>query len=86
MRDDVEYKAYNSNPFVANTDGDICVDSKEIASVDGNNVVNSADLAIAAGAFGSSTSPNYVKDFDTNKDGAITAGDLAFMASKFGVC
>ena len=86
VRDDVEYKAYNSNPFVANTDGDICVDSKEIASVDGNNVVNSADLAIVAGAFGSSTAPNYVNDFDTNKDGAITAGDLAFIASKFGTC
>ncbi len=86
VKDDVEYKAYNSNPLVANTDGDICDDGKEVSSVDNNNVVNAADLAIVAGAFGSSTTANYVADFDVNRDGSITAGDLAFIASKFGPC
>jgi len=42
-------------------------------------------LAVAS-AFGSSSSPNYVADFDVSKDGNITAGDLGLVAARFGAC
>ena len=86
LSDGVEYKNYNSNPLSTNTDGDLCGDAKEVSSVNGDYVVNSADLAIVASAFGTSTSGRYVPDFDPNKDGAINAGDLAFVAHNFGTC
>ena len=86
VNDGVEVKAYGTNPLVADTDGDGCGDGKEVASVNGDRVVNSADLAIVAGHIGPATSPAYLVQFDANKDGAITAGDLAIMAARFGPC
>ena len=86
VNDGVEVKAYGTNPLVADTDGDGCGDGKEVASVNGDRVVNAADLAIVSGHIGSATSPVYLVQFDANKDGAITAGDLAIMAARFGPC
>jgi hypothetical protein len=41
---------------------------------------------MVASSFGSSSNPLYVRDFDVNKDGAITSADLGIVASKFGPC
>ena len=84
--DGVEVLRLGTNPLVRDTDGDGCNDMTETASVNGDRVVNSADLAIVAAHFGPSTYGTYVADFDINKDGAINSGDLAQMAAHFGPC
>lgn len=86
FRDGIEFRHYSSNPASTNTDGDACTDGKEIASVDGNNVVNSADLGIVASAFGNSTTPTYLAAFDVDKNGAVGASDLGLVAARFGSC
>lgn len=74
------------DPLSTNTDGDACGDAREIASINGDTTVNSIDLQQVAGAFGPSTNPAYIADFDTNKDGSINAIDLQFVAARFGPC
>ena len=84
LNDGPEVRYWMSNPLVKDTDADGCSDAREVATVDGNRVVNSADLAIVANSFGK-LSPEF-RPYDTNGDGFINAGDLAFIASKFGPC
>jgi hypothetical protein len=86
VKDYAEYCNYHSDRNGSNTDGDGCGDGREVASVNGDQVVTSADLGIVAASFGPASGPNYLPDFDVNKDGTITSGDLGFVASKFGAC
>ncbi len=86
VRDVIEICFYDTNPQATNTDGDGCGDAKEIASVDGNLTVNSTDLQQIATAFGPSTNPGYILDFDMDKNGTINSTDLQFAASHFGAC
>jgi sugar lactone lactonase YvrE len=86
LPDGIEYKAHNTNPLSVNTDGDTCGDGKEVASVNGDTVVNSFDLGLVAWAYGYSSNPNYILDFDANRDGAINSIDLALVARGYGPC
>ncbi len=86
VRDGVEVKGYGTDPLSANTDADGCGDGREIASVDANMTVNSTDLQQVAVAFGPSTSPGYILDFDMDKNGTINSTDLQFTATRFGGC
>jgi len=82
----IEVCGYNTDPNNANTDGDSCGDGREIASVNGDFAVTSADLGSVAAAFGPSSNPNYHPDLDISKDGNITSSDLGLVASRFGAC
>jgi hypothetical protein len=77
---------YNTDPLVANTDGDICHDGKEIASVNADTTVNVIDLQQVAGSFGLANDPDYIVNFDSTKDGAINVIDLSFVAGQSGAC
>jgi hypothetical protein len=85
-RDGVELRRYNTGLTSINTDADACGDGREMASVDSNLVVNAADLGNIAGAFGPSSQPQYILDFDTDRNGNINAADLGFAANRFGSC
>jgi hypothetical protein len=85
--DGVEFRFYNTSPLDATTDtNDACSDAKEIASINNDLLVNSTDLSQVAQSFGSSANPNYLTNYDTNKDGSITSSDLSFVAQQFGPC
>jgi hypothetical protein len=85
--DGVEYRGYGTDPTLTDTDGDGCADGKEIASVDGLSAVNSIDLQQVAKAYSASwDAPNYILDFDMNKNGQINSIDLQFVARMFGPC
>jgi hypothetical protein len=84
--DGVEFRAYGSSLLLANSDGDVCADGKEAASVNNDNAVNSLDLVIVAQAFGSSSAPFYVPDFDIDRNGSINSIDLQLVARQFGPC
>jgi hypothetical protein len=86
VKDYVEYCNYNSSNASVNTDGDGCGDGREVASVNGDMVVTSADIGIVASAFGAVPNGSYKIDLDVNKDGVITSGDLGYVGSKFGPC
>ena len=86
LNDGVEYLYYGSDPLNPNTDGDICSDGREAASVNGDTVVNVIDLLIVAKATGPNTGPNYVLDFDENRDGRINVVDLLGVARLQGAC
>ena len=77
--DGVEYKGYNTSPTVVDTDGDGCPDGREIASLDGNTLVNSLDLLLIANRFNRRDLPVQ----DVNKDGVINSTDLALVARNF---
>ena len=82
LSDGIEYKYYNSNPLSADTDGDGIPDAKEVASINGDTVVNVLDLAQDASVLGTARGDSrYIPDFDTNKDGYINVLDLQFIAS-----
>ena len=86
MRDGVEYRNYGSNLSATNTDGDVCADGKELATVDRNTTVNAADLGNVAGSFGPTTDPDYIVNYDIDKNGTINASDLGQVAARFGSC
>ncbi len=86
VRDAIEYCGYNTSTTSANSDGDGCGDAREIASIDGNQTVNSTDLQQVATAFGPSTSSAYILDFDMDKNGDINSSDLQFVAAQFAAC
>jgi hypothetical protein len=87
LKDYAEFCYYNSNPNSANTDGDGCGDAREVASINSDLVVTSADLGSVAAEFGANYPiGSYKSDFDMNKDGSVTSLDLGFVASKFGAC
>ena len=81
-----EFCYYATNGANANTDGDICNDGKEVASVNNDTTVNVIDLQQLAAAFGPSTDPDYLVNFDVTKDGSINVLDLSFVAARSGAC
>jgi hypothetical protein len=84
IRDYVEFCFYNSDPYNPNTDGDVCADGKEVASVNNDTTVNVADLGLVASEYGQS--PPKLRNMDVNKDGVINPADLGIVASLFGPC
>ena len=86
MLDFVEVCHYNTDLANVNTDGDLCSDGKEIASINGDTVVNSIDLQQVALSFGPLPGPPYLLDMDVNKDGTVNSLDLSFVAQRFGPC
>ncbi len=79
ISDGVELKGYNTSLVATNTDGDVCPDDLEIASVDGNTVVNSVDMVIVAASFGQAGRPNH----NINKSGGIDSADLLLLALNY---
>ena len=77
--DGVEFKGYGTSPTNVDSDNDGCPDGREIASLDGNTLVNSLDLLIVAARFNRRDLPVQ----DVNKDGVINSGDLALVARNF---
>lgn len=75
LRDNIEFKNYNSDPNQLNSDGDICNDPKEVAGLNGDNSVNSGDQLLVTLEFNRVPPPPDVSNIDLNKDGAINAGD-----------
>ena len=58
----------------------------EVASVNGDRLVNAPDMMLVLKAFGPATGKAYVPDFDVNGDGAIGAADIGFVVRNFGKC
>jgi hypothetical protein len=81
-----EFRFFNSNPANNNTDGDLCRDGKENASVNADNQVNSADLGQLAQHFSNKGDPDYLPSMDVTKDGRINSTDLGQVAQNFGTC
>ena len=71
----------------ANTDGELCGDGDEVASINGDTIINVLDLQNVAAQNGT-YAPTYVADFDVNKDGAINSLDLQLIAARMnaGLC
>jgi hypothetical protein len=81
-----EFRHYNTLLTGSNTDADACGDARELASVNGDQVVNSIDLGVIASRYGLSTSPLYTVALDITKDGTINSIDLGYVAGRFGFC
>jgi len=77
---------YNSDPTLANTDGDTRDDGCEIASINGDLVVNVIDLQQVALSVPPTGMAGYFVNFDMNKDGFINVIDLQFVAARAGPC
>jgi N-acetylneuraminic acid mutarotase len=91
VRDGIEFRFYGSDVQAQNRDGDRCHDGREVAGVDGNDTVNSTDLARIATVFGSYTAPvpagqEHRVAYDMDKNGTINAADLGLAAAQFGNC
>jgi glucose/arabinose dehydrogenase len=86
----VETCTLNTSDTNVNTDGDLCSDRKEAASVNADQNVNALDLALVANVFGPYTvdlADAHVRiDFDYDKNLNINAIDLALVAQQFGPC
>jgi sugar lactone lactonase YvrE len=81
----VEVCHYNTDPNDNDTDDALdglpagpAKDGCEIASINGDRVVNAADQLLLANAI---TAPFYLLSMDINKDGTIASGDQLIMAS-----
>jgi CSLREA domain-containing protein len=81
----VEVCHYNTDANDSDTDGDLdgspagpTKDGCEVASLNSDRIVNSADQLLLAAAL---TTPFYIVSFDLNKDGSISSGDQLLMAS-----
>ncbi len=83
LLDSVDFKGYMSSPLALDTDGDVCPDGREAASVNADVKVNSLDMVAVASHFGPRTSGKYIKDFDVNKDGNINSIDMLIQAKLF---
>jgi glucose/arabinose dehydrogenase len=85
-----EFCFHASSDASADTDGDGCDDSREVASVNSDRTVSSIDLSQIAQSFAAAgyTLPASAlnADFDVNKDGKISAIDLSQVAQRFGMC
>ncbi len=86
ISDGIEFKFYGSRPNSTNSDADRCADGYEVASIDGNIAVNSLDQLLIVLAFGPSSGPKYVPQFDVNRDGGINSGDMFTLVILFGLC
>ncbi len=86
VKDGVEFRNYNSNPTLTNTDGDICTDGREAASVNGDAAVNSGDQLFLVLEIIRIPPPPKTVNFDLNKDGGVNSGDQLFQVLRFGPC
>jgi glucose/arabinose dehydrogenase len=86
LRDGLEFRHYNTLTTASNTDGDVCGDAREVASINADTSVNVIDLSQVASTFGPAGSPNYLVNMDTNKDGTVNVLDLSFVAQRLGNC
>ena len=93
MQDGMEVMKYGSNPLSTNTDGALCADKKESASVNNDYTVNVADrgmvaqvqvLGIPSGHV--SWTLRQVRNADMNKDGAFNVADTGWVGTVFGYC
>lgn len=80
ISDGIEYMGYNTSLTNVNTDGDQCKDGREIASVNSDELVNSADQLLIAQHFGTHNTPAVL---DITKDGRINSADLLVVAKNF---
>jgi hypothetical protein len=84
----IEFCFYNTNPHVADTDGDATdgtppgagqtKDGCEIASLNGDRIVSSIDQGMLASGI---LSLGYTLNVDINKDGTLSSIDQGIMAS-----
>ena len=83
-----EYCYYGTNVNSVNSDGDACGDTRELASINGDEVVNTIDLAQIGAEFGTYSSPGTPAQvtFDLNKDGSINVLDVSIAAGVEGAC
>ena len=81
ITDSVEAYGYNLSITNRDTDGDGLDDITEIADLDGNGVVNLADCTCIWNRVYGSTPPDPISDkvFDVDKDGQVTANDVAIV-------
>lgn len=77
---------YNTSTGATNTDSDTLTDDCEIASINGDLVVNVLDLQQLAQSIPPGGMAGYILDFDVNKDGVINVLDLQFVASRSVPC
>lgn len=76
INDAIEFKGYNTSPALRNTDGDICPDGREIASVNGDLKVDTTDQFLVAQSFNRRDRPAL----DVNKDGIVNTSDQLLVA------
>jgi hypothetical protein len=82
LQDGWEYKGHASNPLSVDTDGDVVKDGCEVASINGDTVVNPGDQALLAAEILRAVPPaSKLAHFDLNRDGVLNPGDQAFQAS-----
>jgi hypothetical protein len=86
LTDRIEVCFYNSSPTNSNTDGDVCSDGREVASLNGDANVNSGDQGMLAAELSRIPPPAKLVNFDLTKDGLINSGDQGTMASRLGAC
>ncbi len=84
--DRIENCNYGSNPTNANTDGDLCTDGREVASLNPDTTVNVADMGMLASEIVRIGGAPKIVNIDINKDGAYNPGDQGILASRFGAC
>jgi hypothetical protein len=83
-----EFCFFGTDPTLTNSDGDVCSDGREVASINGDTVVNVIDLGQIAGEAGVYVLPGSTvkRNYDMTKDGAINVIDLSFAAGRSGAC
>lgn len=100
LRDGWEVQFYGTSPTNPDTDGDNCSDGQEVADVNGDRKVNSADTLLvnavistssyfnADGTMNTSLSPGPLvrANRDFNKDRFVNSGDLSFLNLQMGDC
>lgn len=77
---------YNTDPSLVNTDGDTRDDGCEIASVNGDLLVNVIDLQQVAQSVPPTGTAGYLVNMDMNKDGFVNVLDLQFVAARSVPC
>ncbi len=86
IADRIENCNYGGNPANANSDGDLCTDGREVASLNSDNTVNVADMGLLATEIARAGGPPKIVNFDINKDGFYNPADQGTLASRFGAC
>lgn len=87
LKDGIELRNYNSSLVAFSTDGDTCGDAREVASLNGDNAVNSGDqLLLVLEILRAVPQSQKLVNFDMNKDGGVNSGDQLFQVQRFGQC
>lgn len=87
LTDGIEFRHYNTNMTMTNTDGDTCGDAKETASFNTDNAVNAGDQLLLVLEIMRPVAPSLkLRNFDINKDGAVNSGDQLLLLLFFGTC